>query len=83
MALKDRYPRIWCVVVTPLVLTTFVLAAIFAYVCHFLSNLKRIWLNLWEDLRFVFSDPYRDTRNEVLRYTPWPDIADTWKSASK
>ena len=81
--LKDRYPRIWCVIVTPIAMVALVLAAIFAYVCHFLSNLKRIWLNLWDDLVGIFSTPYRETRSEVSRYTPWGDIANTWKSASK
>lgn len=81
--LKARYPRTWCIIVTPLSFFFLALAAIYAYSCHFLSNLKRTWLNLWGDLRYMFSDPYRETRDEVRRYSPWSDIAETWKKASK
>ena len=81
--LKTNFPRIWCIIVAPLALIILALAAIFAYVCHFLSNLKRIWLNLWDDLRSMFLDPYRETCRAVGRYSPWSDIAATWNKASK
>ena len=81
--LKAKHPRIWCIIATPLLYFFLALAAIYAYVCHFLSNLKRICLNLWDDLRYVFSDPYRETRDEVRHYSPWSDIVETWKKATK
>lgn len=79
--LKTRYPRTWCIIVS--VICVIVIAVFWPlyYLYYFGINFKRILSNLWDDLRGIFSTPWRQTRREFLM--PWPDIAKTWKTASK
>lgn len=81
--LKANHPRIWCLIAAPILTAVYVLAAIYEYTCHFLSNLKRIWLNLWGDLSTMFSGPYYEIRRELKAFEPWSAVAETWKKASK
>ena len=81
--LKANHPRIWCLITFPILTTVYVLAAFYEYTCHFFSNLKRIWFNLWDDLRTMFSDPYHEIRRELKAYEPWSEIAKVWNKASK
>ena len=76
---KANFPRTWCVTVSIIIVLVLLVFFPLYYLYHFCSNFKRILHNLWQDLRGVFSTPWRLARGEFK--LPLKDIANTWKRA--